>query len=139
MSRGFSTNGTSGRRGTMSEARGIDASTGQPCDEILVITLPRHTRGGEALDIAGGIANTRPQRHVVVDFSCTQVITSGILSQLMVMERQLDAHDKKLILCSVPDNIMRMFTCVGLRSLFRFAVDRQAALESLGGACCTPS
>jgi len=122
----------------MSEVKETDAHTWQPSEDILVIALPRHTHNSEALDLAGEMAYTRPQRHVIVDFSRTCVMTSSMLSQLMVMERQLDAHDKKLILCSVPDNILRMFTCVGLRSLFQFAEDQKAALESLGGTCCTP-
>ncbi|MDI6449593.1 STAS domain-containing protein [Anaerobaca lacustris] len=120
----------------MSETEQTDTRTWQPSDGVLVITLPRHTPNGEALELAGEMAHTQPQRHVIVDFSRTQVMTSSMLSQLMVMERQLDAHDKKLILCSVPDNILRMFTCVGLRSLFLFAENQKAALESLGGARC---
>lgn len=110
----------------------------QPGDEVLVIALPRRTHGDDTLAIAGNLADTNPERHVIVDFSRAQVITSSMLSELMVLERQLDANDKRLILCSVPDNIMRMFTCVGLRSLFQFAADRKTALESLGGTCCMP-
>ncbi len=122
----------------MSQVKETDAHTWEPSEDILVILLARHTHSGEALDLAGEMAQARPQRHVIVDFSRTRVMTSSMLSQLMIVERQLDAHDRKLILCSVPDNILRMFTCVGLRSLFRFAENQEAALESLRSACSTP-
>lgn len=113
-------------------------SVGQPSDQVLVVTLPRD-HGDDALQIAADMANSDPARHVVVDFSCAQVMTSSMLSQLMVLERQLDARDRRLVLCSVPDSIMRLLRCVGLWGLFRFAKDRHAAMESLSGACCRPS
>ncbi len=107
----------------------------QVSEQILLIVLSRESRCGNELDIAAGMADTKPSRHVIVDFSATQVLTSGMLSQLLVLERQLGAFEKELILCSVPLNIMRVFKCVGLQGLFRFAADRTAALESLGAAC----
>ncbi len=107
----------------------------QVSEQILLIVLSRESRCGNELDIAAGMADTRPSRHVIVDFSATQVLTSGMLSQLLVLDRQLGAFGKDLILCSVPPSIMRVFKCVGLQSLFRFAADRTAALESLGAAC----
>lgn len=111
---------------------------GQPSDQVLVITLPRD-HGDDALQIAADMANSEPVRHVVVDFSFAQVMTSGMLSQLMVLERQLDACDRKLVLCSVPDSVMRLFRCVGLWGLFQFAEDRQAAMDSLGAVCARGS
>ncbi|HPC94109.1 MAG TPA: STAS domain-containing protein [Sedimentisphaerales bacterium] len=106
----------------------------QLSEQVLLIVLSRESHCGNELDIAAGMAETKPSRHVIVDFSATQVLTSGMLSQLLVLERQLGASDKDLILCSVPLNIMRVFKCVGLQGLFRFAADRTAALESLGVA-----
>lgn len=107
----------------------------QLSEQILLIVLSRESRCGNELDIAAGMTETKPSRHVIVDFSATQVMTSGMLSQLMVLERQLGAFDKELILCSVPPSILKVFKCVGLQGLFRFAADRAAALESLGVTC----
>jgi anti-anti-sigma regulatory factor len=104
----------------------------QLSEQILLIALPRESRYGNELEIAASMANTKPSRHVVIDFSSARVMTSAMLSQLMVLERQLDAFDRKLILCSVPPGIRKIFRCVGLQSLFRFVEDRETALESLG-------
>jgi anti-anti-sigma regulatory factor len=123
----------------MGDEKERNTDTGHASEQVLVIALPREKDGSDALDIAAEMANSDPARHVVVDFSCAQVMTSGMLSQLMVLERQLDARDRRLVLCSVPDSIMRLLRCVGLWGLFRFAKDRQAAMESLSGACCRPS
>lgn len=123
----------------MGDEKERNTDTGHASEHVLVIALPREKDGSDALDIAAEMANSESARHVVVDFSCAQVMTSGMLSRLMVLERQLDAHDRKLVLCSVPDRIMRLFRCVGLWGLFRFAEDRKAAMESLSGACCRPS
>jgi anti-anti-sigma regulatory factor len=104
----------------------------QPSEQILLITLPRETRICNELEIAVSMTSEAPRNHVIVDFSATQVLSSAMLSQLLILERQLDAFDRRLILCSVPFNIMELFKCVGLQALFRFADDQQAATESLG-------
>lgn len=104
----------------------------QPSEQILLITLPRESRNCNELEIAAGLTCEHPGRHVIVDFTAAHVLSSAMLSQLLILERQLDAFDRKLILCSVPLNILELFRCVGLHGLFRFAEDREAAMESLG-------
>jgi anti-anti-sigma regulatory factor len=105
-------------------------------EQILLIRLPREPDIGGELETAADMANTASNRHVIVDFSQTSVLTSGMLSQLMILERRLNACDRKLILCSVPDGVAKVFRCVGLYGLFQFAHDQEAALKSLPGACC---
>ncbi len=104
----------------------------QPSEQILLITLPRETRTCNELEIAIGMTSEAPRSHVIVDFSAAQVLSSAMLSQLLILERQLDAFDRRLILCSVPFNILELFKCVGLQALFQFADNREAAMESLG-------
>ena len=108
-------------------------------EQVLLVIVPRHSRDGRDLEIATDMANPQEGRHVIVDFSHIEILTSGLLSQLMILERQLDALDKKLVLCCVPVEIMNLFKCVGLQSLFHFAEDQDAALKSLGVVYCAPS
>lgn len=108
-------------------------------EQILLIVLPRPSRGDGELDIAVDATNTQEGRHVIVDFSHIEILTSDLLSQLMIIERRLDALDRKLVLCCVPVEIKNLFKCVGLQSLFRFAEDQNAAMKSLGVVSCAPS
>ncbi len=104
----------------------------QASEQILLITLPRESRTCNELEVAASMTSEAPCSHVIVDFSAAQVLSSSMLSQLLILERQLDAFDRKLVLCSVPFNILELFRCVGLQGLFRFAEDRETAMESLG-------
>ncbi len=114
-------------------------SVDQWMEQILLIKLSHGCPGGGELDAALRMTGKPHSRHVIMDFSEVQVITSGMLSKMMVLERQLDAFDRRLVLCSVCPEIMRLFQRVGLQGLFRFAKDQTTAFESLTGLRPVPS
>lgn len=100
-------------------------------EEALLVTLPGEPHLGNELEIAMRMTSADAQRHVIVDFSLVKIMPSGTLSELMILERQLEDHDRQLILCAVPRTIRQVFTRVGLGGLFRFADDQFAAMQSL--------
>lgn len=111
----------------------------QLVEQVLLIKLSHGSPGDDELEAALGMTSKERSRHVVIDFSEVQMMTSGMLSQLMILERQLDAFDRRLVLCSVPPEIANVFQRVGLQSLFRFAKDQTTAFESLTGLRPVPS
>jgi anti-anti-sigma factor len=111
----------------------------QRMEQVLLVKLSHGAPAGEELESALALTSRERSRHVVVDFSEVQVMTSGMLSQLMILERQLDAFDRRLVLCSVRAEVANVFQCVGLQGLFRFAKDQTTAFEWLTGLRPIPS
>lgn len=106
-------------------------------DEVLLITLPREPQQGSELDFALEIAQSRGDRHVIVDFSLVEMMPSATLGGLMLLEWVLGGIDRRLILCSASPCIVEVFRRVGLDDLFGFAADRFAALQSLDRVTCS--
>ena len=100
-------------------------------EHVLLVTLPAEPLYDSDLETVMRSTRSRGDCDVIVDFSLAEVLSSATLCNLMVMERQLSITGHQLILCSVPANIMGIFTRVGLHRLFRFADDEFAALQSL--------
>ncbi|UCD51997.1 MAG: STAS domain-containing protein [Phycisphaerales bacterium] len=96
----------------------------------LLFTLPREPHLGNELEIAIRMTSPNATRDIIVDFSLVEIMASGTLSELMILERQLSDSDRRLVLCSVPRRIRSLFTQVGLGGLFQFAEDQLAALQS---------
>ena len=96
----------------------------------LLVTLPREPQLGSELEITLRMSSPHATRDVIVDFSLVAIMPSGTLSALLILERHLSNADRQLVLCSVPRNIRRIFTRVGLGGLFQFAEDQFTALQS---------
>ena len=100
-------------------------------EKAILVTLPKQPHLGNELEIAIRLTNSHPTRDILVDFSLAAMMSSGTLSELMILEKQLGDHDRQLILCSVPASIREVIRRVGLGGLFRFAEDHFAALQSV--------
>ncbi len=100
-------------------------------EHALLVTLPKEPHLGNELEIAIRLTDSHPTRDVLADFSLVSMMSSGTLSELMILEKKLGDHDRQLILCSVPASIREIFRRVGLGGLFRFAEDQFAALQSV--------
>jgi len=105
-------------------------------EQALLVTLPREPHLGNELEITIRLTGAHPTRDVVVDFSLVDMMSSGTLSELMILEKQLGEQNRQLVLCSVPASIREIFRRVGLSSLFRFADDQFAALQSFKQPRC---
>ncbi|MBN2128243.1 MAG: STAS domain-containing protein [Sedimentisphaerales bacterium] len=91
-----------------------------------VIALPSEPHMGHELETAIKNANTRRQ-NIILDFSLVEIMSSGTICSLMILERLLNGVNRQLILCAVPPSIMGIFRLVGLQGLFLFATDEGAA------------
>ena len=100
---------------------------------VLLITLPKEPSSGSELEMAAHAARCGPDRDVLVDFSLVEALPAGIICNLIILQRLLNASGRQLILCSVLPPIALAFKRVGLGKLFRFAEDEFTALQSLDG------
>ncbi len=70
-------------------------------------------------------------RHVVLNFTAVNYISSSHLSQLLRLRKKLVDHGRAMVLCSVSDNVQSVISITGLDRIFRFAPDPMTALASL--------
>jgi anti-anti-sigma regulatory factor len=102
-------------------------------EHVLLITLSREPEPGDEGEVEMRLAGERADCDVIVDLSPVKIMSSGVLCNLIVLERMLSAADRRLILCSMPPDIVGIFIRVGLQRLFQFADDQPGALQALGG------
>lgn len=100
-------------------------------DSILLITLPQEPDRSSELESAARLTTPRVNRHVIVDFTRVETMSSVTICGLIILNRLLSTTGRQLILCSVPPNVMAIFRRVGLHKLLQFVADKAAAMESL--------
>ncbi len=108
----------------------------QLSEHVLLITLSADPQSGNEAETMLRSAGARTDCDVIVDLSLMEILSSATLCSLLILERLMNASDRQLVLCSVPPNIMGVFTRVGLHKLFRFASDDFAALRALDHSPC---
>lgn len=123
--------GEAGHKGTGEPLGGAAMGIQNLSKDVLLITLPQESQRGNELEWAARQVRLQGDRHIVVDFSLVEVLPSGTLGSLMVLQRAANAADRQLVLCAVTPSILRTFRRVGLHGLFRFADDKFAALRSI--------
>ena len=108
-------------------------------EDTLLIILPENPQSTDDLEIAADMTGTEPNINVIVDMSLVEIMPSAMLSDLMILEKQLGNSGRQLILCSVPPTILKLFTTVGLNGLFTFSDDQLGAVQLLrSGRCYYP-
>lgn len=83
------------------------------------------------MESAARLTTPRVNRHVIVDFTRVETMSSVTICGLIILNRLLSTTGRQLILCSVPPNVMAIFRRVGLHKLLQFVADKAAAMESL--------
>jgi anti-anti-sigma factor len=101
-------------------------------DECLFVGLTDYSTLGQELQHVNGVLEENPKRHVIMDFSKIQMLTSSNLSNLMILHNMLKENGYRLVLCNVSFQIKCEFTVCGLRDAFHFANDKFKAMAQLG-------
>jgi len=99
-------------------------------EQTRVIALPSEPHMGHELETTIKNASTRGQ-NIILDFARVEIMSSGTICSLMILERLLNGINRQLVLCAVPASIMGIFRLVGLQGLFVFAEDEGAARDWL--------
>jgi anti-anti-sigma factor len=99
---------------------------------ILFVDLPSKASQIEnELKNLNEIVSTRSDCDVVIDFFRVEIITSSGISNLMILRKLMQEHDRQLILCNVSIMTKYIFTVTGLDKLFDFVDDRFTAMAAV--------
>jgi len=77
----------------------------------------------------GGAGNPVP--NAVLDFHEVSYVNSSNVAQLLRMRKNLDAHNRQLVLSGVTDEVMSVLVVTGLNKVFNFAPDMLTAISSI--------
>lgn len=69
--------------------------------------------------------------HIVLDFQDVSYINSSNIAQLLTLRKELDEAGRKLVLCSLAEEVLSVLVVSGLEKLFRMAPDTLTAIASL--------
>ena len=101
------------------------------CEDVLLVILPNQPQGADELDVVNKMFGDTVDRDVIVDLSDVQVLTSGTICGLIILDRLLKGARHQLVLFDVPSAVKKVFVRTGLLTVFEFANDEVAALEQV--------
>ena len=105
-------------------------------EHALLITLPQEPDHSGELETAARLTTLRVNRHVIVDFTRVETMSSVTICGLIILNRVLSTTGRQLILCSVPPNVVAIFRRLGLHKLLQSVPDKAAALQVLDQCAC---
>ncbi|HEX41088.1 MAG TPA: anti-sigma factor antagonist [Phycisphaerales bacterium] len=100
-------------------------------DDVLIVTLPREPRLCRELAGLNDVLSTHGARHVIVDFSHVDILSSAGISNLLILSKLITDAGWRLIFTNVAVTTRCIFRIAGLLGAFELAADRAAALEAL--------
>jgi anti-anti-sigma regulatory factor len=102
-------------------------------DDILLVRLPELPHETDELDVVNKMFGDVVDRDVVIDLSKVELLTSGDICSLMILDRLLRGGGRQLVLFGVPSAIKQVFVRTDLLTVFEFANDESAAVEHVRG------
>lgn len=69
--------------------------------------------------------------HAVLDFHEVTYVNSSNIAQLLQIRKLLEERSRRLVLCSVTDEVMSVLIVSGLNKIFNFAPDTLTAIASV--------
>jgi anti-sigma B factor antagonist len=69
--------------------------------------------------------------HAVLDFHEVTYVNSSNIAQLLQIRKLLEERTRRLVLCSVTDEVMSVLIVSGLNKIFSFAPDTLTAIASV--------
>ena len=72
-----------------------------------------------------------PIPHAVLEFQEVSYVNSSNIAQLLRLRKNLEAHQRQLVLCGVTDEVMSVLVVTGLNKVFLFAADLLTAIASI--------
>lgn len=99
--------------------------------DILFTSLPAEPQLGPELALLRCNVLGTQDKHLVLDLSRVEIITSPSIGGLLLLRRALSERGRRLILCNVHLATRCILRVVGLDCLFEVAADRFGALSAL--------
>jgi len=99
--------------------------------DVLFAMLPAEPQLQAELTLLRQTVVQAQNRHLIVDFSRVEIITSLSIGNLLLLQKVVSQQGRRLVLCSVRLATKCIFRVVGLDGLFEFAGDKFEALKAL--------
>ena len=100
-------------------------------DNVIYLDLPRgsfHIRNEfEALN---QITSEKGDCDIILDLAKVEILNSINISNLLILRKLIEDHDRKLILCNVAYLTKQIFEISGLTEMFNFANSKDEALKT---------
>ncbi|MBE0628095.1 MAG: STAS domain-containing protein, partial [Burkholderia vietnamiensis] len=108
----------------------------QRANDAMAVLVQVETRAGlDAIDAIArelyAIIDEKASRKIVLDFSGVKFLASQAVGVLITLKKKADAIKGEVAICSMPDEIKRVFKIMNLARMFNFFDGEKAALESL--------
>jgi anti-anti-sigma factor len=101
-------------------------------EDILLVELPfAGSKMAEVLNNLMEKISDQRTYHVIIDFFRVELISSSNIGTLLVLRSMLQNADYQLVICNVKAVTKGIFIVGGLRRVFTFAKNREAAFATL--------
>jgi len=100
-------------------------------EDILLITLPQQPQRGQEIEIVNKLLSDSVDFDVMVDFSEVEILTSGSICGMIILDKLLKGSGRKLVFFNLPSAIKQIFVRTGLLTVFDFADDELDTLQYL--------
>jgi anti-anti-sigma factor len=100
-------------------------------ENVILVTAAPEPDMSDELKAVTEIVQKRGNCSVVIDFSDADIITSSSLAQLLRLQKILDDHNQRLLLCGTSTRTKGVFEVTGLDKVFEFVSDRFTALAGM--------
>lgn len=120
-------------------SKGAEMAIQNFSEDALLITLPEQPQHGDELEMVNKMLSNTTDRDVVVDFSKVEMLTSGTICSLIILDRLLRGSGRQLVLCNVSSVIKQIFVRTDLLTVFEFADNELVALQHVRSRRISPA
>ena len=120
-------------------SKGAEMAIQNFSEDVLLITLPEQPQHGDELEKVNKMLSNKTDRDVVVDFSKVEMLTSGTICSLIILDRLLRGSGRQLVLCNVSSVIKQIFVRTDLLTVFEFADNELVALQHVRSSRISPA
>jgi anti-anti-sigma factor len=100
-------------------------------ENVILMAIAPEPDMSDELRTVTEIILQRKNCSVVIDFSDAELVTSSSLAQLLRLQKVLDDHNQRLVLCGAGMRTRGIFEVTGLDKVFEFVADRFTALAGM--------
>jgi anti-anti-sigma regulatory factor len=100
-------------------------------EDVLLIILPKQPQHGYEIEIINKLLSDSVDFDVLVDFSKVEILTSGSICGLILLDKLLKRSGHKLAFFNIPSAIKQIFVRTGLHAVFDLADDEFDAIQHI--------
>lgn len=98
------------------------------CDASILDTQQVQQIGQELFDLV----DKQARRRIILDFDKVRFLSSSALGILITLRKKADAIKAKIMICSLRDDLRKVFKITNLERMFEFHDNEEQALNAFG-------